>query len=106
MKSIRLMLPIFLITLSTVAFAQSDAQKSFDTLKALAGDTAGLSVVLLRERERDAPPPAASHQPLAAQRSWLDRQCDGPDHQGKPDQSYEKAHDVAPVSGAVIARLS
>jgi len=63
----------------------------------------GLSVVLLRERERD---PAGRHQPLGAQQSWLDRQCDGPDHQGKPDQSYEKAHDVAPVSGAVIARLS
>jgi hypothetical protein len=37
MKSIRLMLPVFLIALATVAFAQSDAQKSFDTLKALAG---------------------------------------------------------------------
>jgi hypothetical protein len=41
MKSIRLMLPVFLIALSTMAFAQSDAQKSFDTLKALAGTWRG-----------------------------------------------------------------
>jgi hypothetical protein len=74
------------------------------TLKALAGDTAGgFLLCSCRARERH---PAARHQPLGAQRSWLDRQCDDPDHQGKPDQSYEKAHDVAPVSGAVIARLS
>jgi hypothetical protein len=41
MKSIRQMLPVFLIALSTVAFAQSDAQKSFDTLKTLAGSWEG-----------------------------------------------------------------
>jgi len=38
MKSLRAMLSVaFLIALSTVALAQSDAQKSFDNLKALAG---------------------------------------------------------------------
>src|ERR1700720_3467381 len=38
MKSLRLLLPItLLMSLSTAAFAQSDAQKSFDKLKALAG---------------------------------------------------------------------
>ena len=37
MKSHRFMLSVVLISLSTVAFAQSDAQKSFDKLKTLAG---------------------------------------------------------------------
>jgi hypothetical protein len=37
MKSLRLMLSIALVSFATVAFAQSNAQKSFDTLKALAG---------------------------------------------------------------------
>src|SRR5437879_6514626 len=41
MKFIRLMLPVFLIGLSTVVFAQSDAQKSFDMLKTLAGSWEG-----------------------------------------------------------------
>jgi hypothetical protein len=42
MKSLRLMLSIiFLMSLSTVAFAQSDAQKSFDKLKTLAGNWTG-----------------------------------------------------------------
>jgi len=37
MKSVRFMLSVVLLSLSTVAFAQSDAQKSFDQLKTLAG---------------------------------------------------------------------
>ena len=38
MKSLRAMLSVtFLMALSTVALAQSDAQKSFDNLKVLAG---------------------------------------------------------------------
>jgi hypothetical protein len=37
MKSLRILLPVMLVTLSTVALAQSDAQKSFDKLKTLAG---------------------------------------------------------------------
>jgi len=42
MKSIRLMLSVaVLMALSTVAFAQSDAQESFDKLKALAGNWTG-----------------------------------------------------------------
>jgi hypothetical protein len=42
MKCLRLMLPaVVLMLLSAVAFAQSDAQKSFDTLKALAGNWEG-----------------------------------------------------------------
>ena len=42
MKCIRLMLAVaVLMALSTVAFAQSDAQKSFDKLKALAGNWTG-----------------------------------------------------------------
>lgn len=41
MKSLRCMLSVALITLSTVAFAQSDAQKSFEKLKTLAGSWEG-----------------------------------------------------------------
>ena len=45
MKSLRLLLPLILISLTTLAFAQTqaptDAQKSFDTLKTLAGDWEG-----------------------------------------------------------------
>jgi hypothetical protein len=42
MKSLRLMLSVlFLMSLSAVAFAQSDAQKSFDKLKTLAGSWEG-----------------------------------------------------------------
>ena len=36
------MLSVVLMALSTVAFAQSDAQKSFDQLKTLAGSWEGL----------------------------------------------------------------
>src|SRR3989475_12887291 len=42
MKSLRLVLSVVvLMSLSTVAFAQSDAQKSFDKLKTLAGSWEG-----------------------------------------------------------------
>jgi hypothetical protein len=42
MKSLRYILPaLVLMSLSAVAFAQSDAQKSFDKLKALAGSWTG-----------------------------------------------------------------
>jgi hypothetical protein len=41
MKSLRLVLPILLGFASTLASAQSDAQKSFDRLKTLAGDWEG-----------------------------------------------------------------
>src|SRR5579863_2957531 len=41
MKSLRLMLPVSLLLLTAAAFAQSDAQKSFDSLKTLAGDWEG-----------------------------------------------------------------
>ena len=41
MKSLRFMLSVVLMSLSTVAFAQSDAQKSFDKLKTLAGSWEG-----------------------------------------------------------------
>ena len=37
MRSLRFLLPVVLMTLCTVALAQSDAQKSFDELKTLAG---------------------------------------------------------------------
>ncbi len=42
MKSARLMLSVVLLSLSTLAFAQSDAQKSFDQLKTLAGSWEGM----------------------------------------------------------------
>ena len=41
MKSLRRMLSVVLISLSTAAFAQSDAQHSFTALKALAGTWEG-----------------------------------------------------------------
>jgi hypothetical protein len=41
MKSIRFLVSAALIGLSTLAFAQSDAQKSFDQLKSLAGSWEG-----------------------------------------------------------------
>ncbi len=41
MKSLRFMLSVVLLSLSTLAFAQSDAQKSFDKLKTLAGSWEG-----------------------------------------------------------------
>jgi hypothetical protein len=41
MKSLRFMLTVVLLSLSAVAFAQSDAQKSFDKLKTLAGSWEG-----------------------------------------------------------------
>jgi hypothetical protein len=41
MKSLRFMLSVVLLSLSTVAFAQTDAQKSFDKLKTLAGSWEG-----------------------------------------------------------------
>lgn len=41
MKSLRFVLSVVLLSLSTIAFAQSDAQKSFDKLKTLAGSWEG-----------------------------------------------------------------
>src|SRR6267143_7172613 len=41
MKSLRFTLSVVLMSLCTVAFAQSDAQKSFDKLKTLAGSWEG-----------------------------------------------------------------
>jgi hypothetical protein len=41
MKFHRFLLPVVLIGLSTVAFAESDGQKSFDNLKTLAGSWEG-----------------------------------------------------------------
>ena len=41
MKSIRFVLAVALLSLSTLAFAQSDAQKSFDKLKTLEGSWEG-----------------------------------------------------------------
>jgi hypothetical protein len=41
MKSVRFVLSVVLLSLSTLAFAQSEAQKSFDKLKTLAGSWEG-----------------------------------------------------------------
>ena len=41
MKSLRHMLSVLLVCFATAAFAQTDAQKSFDSLKALAGSWQG-----------------------------------------------------------------
>ena len=42
MKSLRILLSLVLLSLSTMAFAQSDAQKSLDKLKTLAGTWEGV----------------------------------------------------------------
>jgi hypothetical protein len=41
MKSLRVLLPLTVLSLAAAAFAQSDSQKSFDSLKTLAGDWEG-----------------------------------------------------------------
>jgi len=41
MKNVRLILPVVLLSLSAMALGQSDAQKSFDQLKTLAGSWEG-----------------------------------------------------------------
>jgi len=41
MKSLRVLLPLAVLSLATAGLAQSDAQKSFDTLKTIAGDWEG-----------------------------------------------------------------
>jgi hypothetical protein len=41
MKFTRMLLPLLALTISTLTFAQSDAQKSFDQLKTLAGSWEG-----------------------------------------------------------------
>ena len=46
MKSLRVLLPLALLSLSTAALAQSDAQKSFDNLKNIAGEWEGVVTVV------------------------------------------------------------
>lgn len=41
MKSLRILLPLVVVAFSTMAFAQSDAQKSFDKMKTLSGTWVG-----------------------------------------------------------------
>lgn len=62
MKSLRFMLPVVLMSLCTMAFAQSDAQKSdsqksFDTMKTLAGDWEGLATVVPPQPEMSSDKP-------------------------------------------------
>jgi len=45
MKSLRILLPMALLALSAASFAQSDAEKSFASLKTLAGDWEGTVTV-------------------------------------------------------------
>jgi hypothetical protein len=45
MKSLRVLLPLAVLSLATAAFAQSDAQKSFNNLKTLGGEWEGLVTV-------------------------------------------------------------
>ena len=51
MKSLGFVLSAVLMSLSTVAFAQSDAQKSFDKLKTLAGSWEGQVTTLPQQAE-------------------------------------------------------
>jgi hypothetical protein len=49
MKTLRFMLSVVLMSLSTVVFAQSDAQKSFDKIKTLAGSWEGHATTVPQE---------------------------------------------------------
>ena len=60
MKSLRFMLSVVLISLSAIAFAQSDAQKSFDTLKPLAGNWEGPVTTIPQEPSVDGKPTQVS----------------------------------------------
>src|SRR5882757_3998604 len=51
MRSHRLMLSVVLLSFSAAAFAQSDAHKSFDTLKTLAGSWKGTVTTLPQQSE-------------------------------------------------------
>jgi hypothetical protein len=53
MKSLRFLLSVGVMSLSTLAFAQADAQKSFDNLKALAGTWEGTVTTLPHVPEAD-----------------------------------------------------
>src|ERR1700737_1121632 len=55
MKSLHFMLSVVLMSLSTVAFAQSDAQKSFDRLKTLAGSWKGHVTTVPQQAGMDKP---------------------------------------------------
>jgi hypothetical protein len=55
MKSLHFMLSVVLMSLSTVAFAQSDAQKSFDRLKTLAGSWKGHVTTVPQQADMDKP---------------------------------------------------
>ncbi len=56
MKSLRITLSAVLLSLATVAFAQSDAQKSFDKLKTLAGSWEGRVSTVPQQAEIDGKP--------------------------------------------------
>jgi hypothetical protein len=53
MKSLRFVLPVVLLSLSTLTLAQSDAQKSFDKLKTLAGSWEGQVTTIPQKPEID-----------------------------------------------------
>ena len=62
MKSLRFMLPIVMLSLCTMPFAQSDAQKSdsqksFDTMKTLAGDWEGPATLVPPQPEMSSDKP-------------------------------------------------
>ena len=53
MKSLRVLLPLAVLSIATAAFAQSDAQKSFDKLKTLAGSWQGPVTVVPPQADMD-----------------------------------------------------
>ena len=53
MKSLRSIASVVLISLSTLAFAQSDAQKSFDKLKTLTGSWEGSVTITPKQPDMD-----------------------------------------------------
>lgn len=89
MKSLRFMLfAVVLISLSTVAFAQSDSQKSFDKLKTLAGSWEGAATATPAQADFDTTKPMQVALRVTSSGNALVHEM----NQGSPDASANSEH--------------
>jgi hypothetical protein len=94
MKSFRFMLSIVVLTsLSTVAFAQSDAQKSFDKLKTLAGSWEAHVKTIPPQPEMDGTPMQLSLRVTSRGNALVHEMKEA----GKPDDPKHYDHPVTMV---------
>src|SRR3982074_458248 len=94
MKSLRFMLSIIAVTLlSTVAFAQADAQKSFDKLKTLAGSWEGKAKAIPPQPEMDGTPMQLSLRVTSRGNALVHEMKET----GKPDDPKHYDHPVTMV---------